>query len=187
MARCSCSPSLPMTSSFQPRRSTGSLISGSRSSPIARGSEFKIQVLPGSTRFCRVLPGSAGFWVRSESRQAKENPDRYNSPDVRIEAFALVLIVGCGAAAFLYYERVTVAPAAPVVQPADDDAWIDHLYHANPADVEAATRQVQQLGPRALPLIHQTFQDSAATTEHLKAALKACSILGPAAAPAIDE
>jgi len=106
---------------------------------------------------------------------------------VRIAALALVLVVGCGAAAFLYYERMTIAPPAPVVQPADDEAWIDHLYHANPADVEVATRQVQQLGPRALPLIHQTLQDSAATTEHLKAVLKACSILGPAAASAIDE
>ena len=59
-----------------------------------------------------------------------------------------------------YYRTSDLAPQPRGrLQPADDEAWIDHLYHANPADVEAATRQVQQLGPRALPLIHQTLQD----------------------------
>jgi len=98
------------------------------------------------------------------------------------------LLVACGAAAYVYIER-TPAPPPPVevVQPANEDAWLDHLYHANPADVAAATSQVQQLGARALPLIHKTLQDPTASSEHVKAALKACGILGPAAAPAIDE
>jgi HEAT repeat protein len=98
-----------------------------------------------------------------------------------------LLLVACGVAAYVYLERKPAPPPAEVVQPADDEAWIDHLYHANPADVEAATRQVQQLGPRALPLIHKTLQDPTASSERVKAALKACGILGPAAAPAIDE
>ena len=106
---------------------------------------------------------------------------------MRIAALLTVLLVACGAAAYVYIERKPPPPPAAVVQPANDDAWIDHLYHANPAEVEAATRQVQQLGPRALPLIHKTLQDPTASAERVKAALKACGILGPAAAPAIDE
>jgi HEAT repeat protein len=106
---------------------------------------------------------------------------------VRGAALVVVLVVACGAGAFYYYERKPAAPTPAVAQPVDDDAWIDHLYHANPADVEAATKQVQQLGPRAMPLIHRTLQDPTATSEHLKAVLKACNILGPAAASAIDE
>ena len=100
---------------------------------------------------------------------------------------AIVVLVACGAAAVWYYRT-----AHPVIQPAptqpiDEETWIDHLYHANPAEVEAATRQLHELGPRALPLIHQTFQDPTASSERVKAALKACGILGPVAAPAIGE
>ena len=107
---------------------------------------------------------------------------------MRIAALITVLLVACGAAAYVYIERKPPPPPlVEVVQPTDDDAWIDHLYHANPADVAAATSQVQQLGPRALPLIHKTLQDPTASSERVKAALKACGILGPTAAPAIDE
>jgi HEAT repeat protein len=98
-----------------------------------------------------------------------------------------VILLGCGAAAFLYFERKPVVPTPAAVQTADEDAWIDHLYHANPADVEAATHRVQQLGVGALPVIHRTLQDPTASSERVKAALKACAILGPAAATAIDE
>ena len=101
---------------------------------------------------------------------------------------AIVALIACGAGAVWYYRTVhpaTMQPAAP--QPVDEDSWIDHLYRANPAEVEAATRQVQELGPRALPLIHQTFQDPTASSTRVKAALKACGILGPVAAPAIGE
>lgn len=102
---------------------------------------------------------------------------------------ALVALLACGAGLVWYYYKVGHAtpPPAAVVQPVDEDAWIDQLYNANPAEVEAATRQVHELGPRALPLIHKTFQDPAASTPRVKAALKACAILGPVAAPAIPE
>lgn len=98
-----------------------------------------------------------------------------------------MLVLGVAAGAFYYYERKPPEPPPAATQPVDDEAWIDHLYRANPADVEAATKQVQELGPRAMPLIHRTLQDPTATSEHLKAVLKACTILGPAAASAIDE
>jgi HEAT repeat protein len=77
-------------------------------------------------------------------------------------------------------------PAAAVQPPSEED-WIEQLYAANPADVEAATRKVHELGPRALPLIHQIFQDPGASNGRVKAALKACAILGPVAAPTIPE
>ncbi len=97
-------------------------------------------------------------------------------------------LIACVIVGVWYYRagHVTTPPPA-AVQPVDENAWIEHLYNANPADVEAATRQVQELGPRALPMIHQTLQDPDASTARVKAALKACSILGPTAAPAIGE
>ena len=102
---------------------------------------------------------------------------------------ALVALVACGAGLGWYYYKVgrTAPPSAAAVQPVDEEAWIDQLYNANPAEVDAATRQVHELGPRALPLIHKTFQDPAASTPRVKAALKACALLGPIAAPAISE
>ena len=100
---------------------------------------------------------------------------------------AVVILVACGAGLAWYYKATHAAPPPAAVQPVDQNSWIDQLYTANPAEVEAATRQLHELGPRALPLIHQTFQDPGATTPRVKAALKACAILGPTAAPAIPE
>jgi HEAT repeat protein len=46
---------------------------------------------------------------------------------------------------------------------------------------------VEQLGAAALPAIHAVLQDPDADAKQVKAALKACGILGPVAAPAIVE
>ena len=101
---------------------------------------------------------------------------------------AVVTLLACGAGLFWYYKTGHAAPpSAVVVQPVDEEAWIDQLYNANPAEVDEATRQVHELGARALPLIHRTFQDPGASTPRVKAALKACAILGPIATPAIPE
>ncbi len=61
------------------------------------------------------------------------------------------------------------------------------MYSQNPAEAAEAARHVEQLGKAALPLIHATLQDPAANAQQVKAALKACGILGPVAAPAIVE
>jgi HEAT repeat protein len=107
---------------------------------------------------------------------------------VRRVAFVVALIVCSVGLVWYYYNASHPAPASQTVPtPVDENAWIEQLYNANPAEVEAATRQVQGLGPRALPLIHQTFQDPGASTARVKAALKACGILGPTAASAIPE
>src|SRR4051812_3531171 len=100
---------------------------------------------------------------------------------------ALVAVIVCAAAAVWYY-RGAIHPAPPAaVENVDRDAWLDALYSANPAEVEAATAQVKAIGLGALPIIHATFQDPTAPPERVKAALKACGILGPAAAPALGE
>lgn len=109
----------------------------------------------------------------------------YNGPVLRV--VAVVCLIAGGLGAFWYYRSVHVVPPVTEVQPADEGAWLDQLYSANPAEVEAATQKVRALGSGALTLIHTTFQDPTAPPERVKAALKACGILGPAAAPAIPE
>jgi HEAT repeat protein len=104
---------------------------------------------------------------------------------LRIAAFTLLVV--CGVAAGVWYYTSERAPAAVHDEAPDTTAWLDQLYSSNPADAEKAARQVEALGPDALPLIHATFQDPSATPERIKAALKACGILGPAAASAVGE
>ena len=110
------------------------------------------------------------------------------NPVGRIIALVCALAVGLAAAGW-YYTRyrnagAQVTKAAPVP---DENGWIDQLYSQNPAESAIAAKYVEQLGARALPMIHTTLQDPAATPERVKAALKACGLIGPAAAPAISE
>jgi HEAT repeat protein len=101
---------------------------------------------------------------------------------------ALIALLACGAGAAIWYYSTGRATPVRVEEPAtDENAWLDQLYSSNPSEAEAATRQVEALGANALPAIHATLQDPGATPERVKAALKACGILGPAAAPAIGE
>jgi len=104
----------------------------------------------------------------------------------RLAAFLCLLACGLGAG-FWYYRSGRALPVQLAEQQPDEDAWLDQLYSSNPAEVEAATRQVAELGARALPAIHGTLQDPAASPQRVKAALKACGILGPEAASAIGE
>jgi len=100
---------------------------------------------------------------------------------------SVVTLIVCGAGLVWYYKTSHPSAVSATAPAVDENAWIEHLYNANPAEVETATRQLHSLGPRALPLIHQTFQDPGASTARVKAALKACGILGPTAASAIPE
>jgi HEAT repeat protein len=109
----------------------------------------------------------------------------YNEHVFRIAAWVCVL--GCGAGlAIWYYENTRRQVPVAKIQPAED-AWLDHLYSQNPAASTDAALYVERIGAKALPKIHATLQDPKADTEHVKAALKACAILGPAAASAIGE
>lgn len=109
----------------------------------------------------------------------------YNECVLRIAAFAGVVVVALGLGAW-YYTSVRVPSAPPVAEQAGDD-WLDHIYSQNPNEAADAARHVEQLGARALPAIHGTLQNPDAEPEQVKAALKACAILGPEAAPAIAE
>jgi HEAT repeat protein len=71
--------------------------------------------------------------------------------------------------------------------PVEGGGWIDQLYSPNPNEAADAAEFVKQLGADALPVIHATLQDPAASTERVKAAIKACALLGDAAAPAVGE
>ena len=96
---------------------------------------------------------------------------------------AAVLVAG-GA---WYYTRP--GNDVPAVEPPPDrpEKWLDDLYSHNPREVEAASEEVAALGAQALPTIQATLRDPDAEAERLKAALKACGIIGQASAPAIPE
>ena len=100
----------------------------------------------------------------------------------------VLCVVAAGVAAVLWYQQGGLIRPVEVTEPApSEDAWLDRLYSQNPAEAAEAARHVEQLGKAALPLIHATLQDPAANAQQVKAALKACGILGPVAAPAIVE
>jgi HEAT repeat protein len=105
---------------------------------------------------------------------------------LRVAAF--VALLACGVGAAIWYYSTAGAPLVRLAErPPDANAWLDQLYSSNPAEADAAARQVEGLGADALPVIHAIFQDPGASQERVKAALKACGILGPVAAPAIGE
>jgi HEAT repeat protein len=98
----------------------------------------------------------------------------------------IVAIVALATGGVWYYVRTDQAgPTAEKANPPDD--WLDGLYSQNPREVEAAAEEVAGLGARALPAITATLRDPQAEAERIKAALKACSIIGPVAAPVIRE
>jgi HEAT repeat protein len=76
-------------------------------------------------------------------------------------------------------------PGADDAAAADD--WLDALYSQNPREVEAATEEVGRMGARAVPAIQAVLQDPRAEAERIKAALKACGIIGRACAPAVPD
>jgi HEAT repeat protein len=97
--------------------------------------------------------------------------------------------VACGVAfGYWFYRGVSVAaPHVIVAEGPAEDAWLDQLYSHNPNEASASAEHVKRLGARALPAIHATLQDPRASNVRVRAALKACALLGPAAAPAIGE
>ncbi len=101
----------------------------------------------------------------------------------------MVVLVGfAGAGAWYYVNGRSAVHTASVAEPARSrNAWVDQLYSSNPSESEAAVKDVEHLGPDALPVIHQILQDPNATAGQVKAAIKACAVLGPIAAPAIGE
>lgn len=101
----------------------------------------------------------------------------------RLLLFPLALAAGFVAAVW-YYNPSRVVPVRVAQRPADDNSWLDQLYSQNPTESAEAARHVEELGGRALPAIRVTLQNPGADKPRVKAALKACGIIGAAAAPA---
>lgn len=92
------------------------------------------------------------------------------------------MAAGFGASVW-YYNPSRVVPVRVAQRPADDDSWLDQLYSQNPTESEDAARRVEALGARALPAIVMTLKNPGAEKPRVKAALKACGIIGVVAAP----
>lgn len=94
-------------------------------------------------------------------------------------------VLAAGAVWYYHPDRNPAARAAEAE--AADDEWIEHLYSQNPKDAAEAVKHVEMLGERAVPIIKTTLQSPDSDREQRKAALKAVTILGVTAAPALPE
>jgi HEAT repeat protein len=102
-------------------------------------------------------------------------------------AAVIVAVVGAAAWTYLRYAPARSEGTSAPARSAVDLSWLDRLYSRNPGEVEAATREVARRGAAALPAIQSALRDPQSEAERLKGALKACTILGKTAAPAIPE
>jgi HEAT repeat protein len=98
-------------------------------------------------------------------------------------AIAIGIVAGLGVWFYARSDRPSNEDASTTLN-AD---WLDDLYSQNPRDVEAASEEVAALGARALPTVQAALRDPDSEAERIKGALKACGIIGQAAAPAIPE
>ena len=96
----------------------------------------------------------------------------------------VVILLGAG---LWFYQDERLVPVRTEQADVDDGLWIDLLYSQNPKEAADAAKHVESLGAQALPLIPATLQDPDAEPPRVKGALKACVIIGIAAAPAIGE
>lgn len=99
-------------------------------------------------------------------------------------AVGLIALVGTGV---WYYGAPPPDPARNLKPAPVEVAWLYQLYSHNPGEAASAAEYVRKLGPGALPVIHATLQDPAASPERVRGAIKACALLGPSAAPAVSE
>jgi HEAT repeat protein len=101
---------------------------------------------------------------------------------------AVLCVLAAATASVIWYQQGGLIRPVPVAETTPNrENWLDQLNSQNPAEAAEAARRLEQLGAAALPAIHATLQDPGADARQVKAALKACGILGPVAAPAIVE
>jgi HEAT repeat protein len=105
--------------------------------------------------------------------------------NARFAAILVALIIAAGAAGFWYSRQAQ--PLQPQAHDIVDGDWMEHLHSQNPKVAEEAARQVEELGADALPEIRAALQDPQTDDATKKAALKAVGLLGPRAAPAVDD
>jgi HEAT repeat protein len=102
-------------------------------------------------------------------------------------AYLLFLAVLAIGAAWYVQGGLAVPTTTAIRSDVSDDRWLSYLYSQNPHEAKKAAGQVRRLGARALPTIRAALQDPQADAERRKAALKACGILGPRAAPVTED
>jgi HEAT repeat protein len=102
----------------------------------------------------------------------------------RLTAALLGVALAAAVAGFFYRQS-----RAPDVERAPSEViagnWLDHLHSQNPKVAEEAARQLQTLGPKALPEIQAALRNPSTDAATKKAALKAVGMLGATAAPAV--
>jgi HEAT repeat protein len=105
----------------------------------------------------------------------------------RFAVFVVVVVLGL--AAGVWYSREIKQPRSnPAASAgANRDDWIDRLHSRNPQEAAEATRQLTERGAEALPVIRAALEDPKGNRARRKAALKACALLGPVAAPLVDD
>jgi HEAT repeat protein len=101
-----------------------------------------------------------------------------------VAAVVIGVVAGLGV---WFYVRSDNPPPEESSATLDQANWLDDLYSQNPRTVEAASEEVAALGARALPAVQAALRDPDSEAERIKGALKACGIIGQAAAPAIPE
>ena len=103
-------------------------------------------------------------------------------------AVAVVASVAAGVGVWKYRQlKYTPTASGPTQADRKQADWLKRLYSQNPREVEAATQELRALGERALPAIQETLRDQNSDADALKAALKACGILGRTAAPIVAD
>ena len=102
--------------------------------------------------------------------------------------FGAAAVIACVlvAAWWLRQQRPAVGGEGTQVS-REDHRWLDGLYSRNPREVQAATDELNKRGEAAVPAIQAALRDPRSEAEQLKSALKACTLLGQRAAPAIEE
>lgn len=101
----------------------------------------------------------------------------------RLLTWTVVLLLLAAGAVWYFLPELTNTTVEPVV--ATEDSWVDHLYSVNPKEQAAATEWVTGHPEDALAAVMVVFEDRDSDRAEKRAALKACGLLGPAAARAI--
>ena len=134
---------------------------------------------------CGISRGACGI-SRHPSFAEPARGDPYNG-GVRGRFAAGLVTLALITAAGWYYRQGGMPLGAPEAADVIDGNWLEHLHSQNPKVAAEAARQLEGLGPRALPEIRAVLTDPAAGGARRKAALKAIGLLGPEAAPAVED
>jgi HEAT repeat protein len=99
----------------------------------------------------------------------------------------VLIVVAAGAVAWAYRSGRLQPFVTDTAETAPADTLVDRLCSQNPRVVEEAEAEVKRLGAAAVPELRATLQNPLAPMDRKKAALRASSLLGVAAAPALPE